>query len=166
MIAALARGLAGRSRRERVLLALLAGVVIPAAFVVLAALPLQEQRAAARAAVTEAEATRDWYLARQTEIAELPGQIPEAAMPRIAPVGLGGIEARLIDAGLRDAVTLLANAQGASVSLTLSGVRFEALMAWIEGIESEAGYRLAALRLERGEDGGLVDADLALEPRR
>lgn len=169
MIASLAQGLARRSPRERMLLVLLAGVVIPAGLVFLVVLPLQEQRSAARAALRDSEATRAWYVARQAEITALPAsQVTPDAADRVttAPIGLGGIEARLIESGLRDAVTLLANTQGASVALTLAAVPFGALMDWIEGIERDAGYRLSALQLERGDDGGLVNAEFRLEPRR
>lgn len=165
MIARAAALLAQRTPRERLLLALLLGVVIPVGFVFLAVLPLLDQRTAARSALAEAEATQTWYLARQLEIAALPvaGDAP-VEVARQA-VGLGGIEDRLIDAGLRDSVTLLANVQGDSVSLTLANVPFGALMGWVEVIEAEAGYAVSALRLERGEDGGLVRAELRLEPK-
>lgn len=169
MIAALAQSLARRNRRERWLLAILLAVVVPVAFVALVALPLLEQRAAAHRALTDAQATQAWYVARQHEIAALPSTeraSPDLAETAITPIGLGGIEARLIDADLRNAVTLLANTQGDSVSLTLNAVEFSALMAWIDSIEDNAGYRLTALRLERGVDAGLVTAELRLEPQR
>lgn len=172
MIAALAHHLAPRlarrSARERFLLALLLGVALPAAFVFLVALPLLDQRDAARAQQTEAQALRAWYVARQPEIAGLPDSATtavQAGAGAAVPVGLGGLEDRLIDAGLRAAVKLLANTQGDGISLVLADVRFEALMDWIDGVEAEAGYALSALRLERGTDGGLVDADLRLETR-
>lgn len=165
MIASLAALLAQRSPRERVLLAVLLGLVVPVAFVFLALLPLLDNRAAAREALTEAVATQTWYIARQAEIAALPTAEAPESVAAIAPVGLGGIEARLIDAGLRGSVTLLANVAGDSVSLTLANVAFEALMNWTETLEAEAGYAVSALRIERGEDGGLVSAEIRLEPR-
>jgi type II secretory pathway component PulM len=165
MIASFAALLARRSARERGLLAVFLWLVLPVVFVFMVLQPLLEQRAVARAGLAEAEATQRWYIARQVEIAALPvrGETPEA--PRVAAVGLGGLEDRLIDAGLRNSVTLLANVQGDSVSLTLQDVPFDGLMLWAESIEAEAGYSVSALRLERGADGGLVSAELRLEPQ-
>ncbi|WP_323035471.1 type II secretion system protein GspM [Pararhodobacter sp.] len=165
MIANLSALLAQRSSREQLMLALLLWLVVPVAFVGLVLLPLSEQRRTARAALAEATATQTWYLARQADIAALPVADAQVPDPKIEAVGLGGIEARLIDAGLRGAVTLLANTQGDNVSLTLANVPFEGLMQWIELLEADAGYTLAALQIERGEDGGLVSAVLRLEPQ-
>lgn len=161
MIAGLARQLARRSPRERLLLALLLLGALPLAFVVLLALPLLESRAAAGAELAAARATQAWYIARQGEVAALPGP-GGAPSGRAAPVGLGGIEARLIAAGLRPAVTLLANAPDGRVALSLQSVAFADLMPWIEGIDA-AGYAVAALRLER-TGPGRVEADVQLEP--
>jgi type II secretory pathway component PulM len=165
MIAALASSLAQRSARERGLVAVLLLLVLPFAAAFLIGGPLMDRREAARAERAEAEVTRAWYRVRQFEVAALPrgeaGERERAA----APVGLGGIEERLIGAGLRDAVSQLANAQGNRVALTFEGVAFEALMPWLEGIERDAGYRVAALTVTRTDDPGAVDADLQLEPR-
>ncbi|WP_334192600.1 type II secretion system protein GspM [Pararhodobacter sp.] len=163
MIAALARQLARRSPRERFLLALLLLGAVPLAFLSLLALPLNEARTAARADLDAARATQAWYIARQAEIAALPQ--PGVAPPedgRPAPVGLGGIEARLIAAGLRPSVTLLANAPNGRVALSLDSVDFADLMPWIDGIGA-AGYAVAALRFDR-TGPGTVDAELQLEP--
>ena len=165
MIAALAALLARRSRRERALLALLALGAVPAAFLGLVALPLIDARAAARAELGAAHATQIWYRARQVEIATLPRPGEAAsAVESPAPVGLGGIEARLIEAGLRPSVTLLANASNGRVALSLEGVPFGDLMGWIDGLQG-AGYRLAAMQLDRAAPGD-VDAELQLEPLR
>jgi len=165
MMTGLAHALARRNPRERLLLALLLLVVVPAALVMLVALPMIERQAQAQAALAAAQDTRAWYLTQQSAIARLPlTEAAPAPEPR-SPVGLGGIEDRLIDAGLRDAVTLLANTQGDTVTLTLAAVPFADLMGLIDGIVAQAGYRLSALRLERGFDGGLVDAEIRLEPQ-
>ena len=165
MIAALARLLSRRSRRERALLALLVLGAVPAAFVGLVALPLIEAGAAARAELDAARATQAWYRARQIEIAALPRPGETAAVVESpAPVGLGGIESRLIEAGLRPSVSLLANAANGRVALSLEAVAFADLMGWIDGLPG-AGYGLAALQLV-GVAPGEVDAELQLEPLR
>ncbi|PWE27779.1 type II secretion system protein GspM [Pararhodobacter marinus] len=166
MIAALARLLARRSKRERTLLALLALGAVPVAFVGLVALPLIEARAAARAELDAARATRDWYAARQVEIAALPA--PDTAAPATeppAPVGLGGIEARLIAADLRDAVSQLANAPDRGVRLSFAEAPFAGVMDWVDALGDGSGYRVAALTFERVSPG-LIDAEIRLEPLR
>lgn len=166
MISSFAHAVAQRPARERLLLAVFLGVVVPVAFVFLLALPLLEQRDAARSALADAQANRAWYVLRQAEIAALPqnGEAPVVATR--AAVGLGGIEESLIAANLRASVSLLANVQGDDVSLTINAVRFEALMGWIDTVEADAGYHLSALRLEQGGGDGLVTAELRLEPQQ
>ncbi|MBN8292964.1 type II secretion system protein M [Rhodobacter sp. NTK016B] len=166
MIAALARILARRSKRERTLLTLLALGAVPVAFVGLIALPLIDARDAARAELDAARATRDWYAARQVEIAVLPAldtAEPEAEPP--APVGLGGIEAGLIAADLRNVVSQLANAPDRGVRLSFAAAPFAGVMDWVDGLAEGSGYSVAALVLERVSPG-LVDADIRLEPLR
>lgn len=164
MIAALSRILSRRSPRERLMLAVLLFVVVPFAAVLLGAFPLVEKRDAARIVLFEARAEQDWYIARQVEIAALP--VAGAAVSAQPPeaVGLGGIEALLIDADLRGAVSRLSNAQGNSVTLAFEAVSFVALMEWLDTVEAEAGYRVTALQVRRGDGAGMVEADLRLEP--
>lgn len=165
MIGALGRILAARNPRERRLLALLALVAVPLAFGFLLALPLLEARRNARAGLDAALTTRSWYLDRQAEIAALPvpGEPVAANADTTAPIGLGGIEDLLIDAGLRDAVTLLANAPGGGVTLALGPVPFGPLMGWIDTLAPEAGYGLRALRVTRAATGQ-ARAEMQLEP--
>lgn len=164
MIAALSRSLSRRSPRERLLLALLLLVALPVAGLFLGAVPLIDARVSARAALDEARAERAWYVERQAEIAVLPVPGEAVARETPAPVGLGGIEARLIAAGLREAVSQLANAQGNGVTLGFDPVGFEDLMRWLDGVETEAGYRVSALQVLRGDGDGLVEAEIRLEP--
>lgn len=161
MIGALARFLNERSGRERALLAALALVALPLAFALLVALPLIGARQAARADLAAAEAEQGWYRARQVEIAAL----PQAGQPMAVTAGLGGIEAALVEAGLRGAVTSLANAPEGGVALALAGVDFAALMRWVEATPGTTGYRLAGLRLLRAAPG-LLDAEIVLAPAR
>lgn len=157
--------LAERSPRERGLLAVLGGLALPLAFLLTVASPLLQSREAARAALASAEETRQWYRARQSEIAALPqGQGPVVLVPGASPVGLGGIEARLTEAGLRRLVSTLADAPDGGVSLALTEVEFTALMAWIGTVEGSAGYRLGQMRLVPTGRSGLVNAELRLEP--
>lgn len=167
MIERLATQIMRLSRRERWLLLLAFLLALPLGIVFAIAEPLADRRLAAQARLAEMQAQRDWLQARQTELAQLPVAAAPATEPvfETRPVGLGGIEARLSDAGLREYVALLAAPAGGAVAIQLEGVRFIALMEWVETVEAEAGYALGALRLRRGDEPGTVSADLQLEPR-
>jgi type II secretory pathway component PulM len=80
-----------------------------------------------------------------------------------APEGLGGLEVRLAALDLPRAAGQLADAGSGAVTLRLAGVPFVDLMPWLEAIEAEAGYRLAAITLTPGPAPALVTADLRLE---
>lgn len=169
MIDALARLLAARSPRERWLLALAALVGVPLALIALVALPLVEERARAADDLAIARAGSDWFRDRQGAIAALPDSSAPApaAIPAAIPAstGLGGIEAALIAAGLREAVALLANTPDGRVSLVLGAVPFEVLMPFVEALPHTTGHHLSALRLTRAGPG-LVEAQLQLEAAR
>lgn len=158
-MSALADWIAGLSRRERGLIAVLVLAVLPAAAWFGAAAPLLERRAAARAALEAAEAERAWLAARLAEAAALPDP---AAGP--APEGLAGLEARLAAAGLDGA--RLADAGEGAVWLVLERAPFGVLMAWIEAVEAGAGYRLAGLELTATGEPGQVAAEVRLVPAR
>lgn len=163
----LAYALTQRAPRERLLLLLLCVLGVPLALYFLAAEPLLNARAAATSAAAEASAMRDW-VARQ--VAALPADTPDAAVAEApgAPIGLSGLESSLIEAGLRDRVAQLSNAQGGAVDLEFDAVPFEALIAWlhdISGISGGWGYDVAGFRIVRGAPG-LVTAGFTLEPAR
>lgn len=164
MSARLMQFLAGLSRRERLLLALLVFLALPLAAVQGIALPLLARQEAARAAVAEAEALRGWVRERQAELAQLPAaRTDTTSNPSPSPAGLGTLEASLIDAGLRQSLVTLMNPSGTSVSMRFDAVHFSRLMPWLEGLEREMGYRMASLRLSRTNMPDLVDAEIQLE---
>lgn len=88
--------LLGLSRRERWLLAVLALVVLPVGLIYGVALPLTEQRAAARDAVAEARATELWVADQAVTYATLRRDAGEGRATAHAtdPIGISGIEAR------------------------------------------------------------------------
>lgn len=160
----LAYALAQRAPRERLLLLLLCVLGLPLALYFLAAEPLLNTRAASMRAAAEASAMRDW-VARQ--VAALPADAPDAAEADSsgAPIGLSGLESSLVEAGLRDRVTQLSNAQGGAVDLEFDAVPFEALIAWLHDMSGGWGYDVAGFRIVRGAQG-LVTAGFTLEPAR
>jgi len=156
----LALALSSLSRRERWLLALLAVVALPAAIWLALADPLLHRRAEARAALLQAEDTRAWLVLRWAELSELPPPPP----PGPEPEGLGGLEARLVALNLPRGAGQLADAGGGAVTLRLASVPFGDLMTWLEGVQVQSGYRLAAITVTPGAGPSLVTADLRLEP--
>lgn len=159
----LAGALGTLSARERWLLLATLLVALPAALWLGMAEPLLARREQARDDLAAAEALRGWVLARRAELAVLP---QAGALQPAAPVGLGGIEARLQAAGLSGGPAQLADAGEGAITLRFDGAGFDALMGWLEGVEAEAGYRLAALNAVPGDVPGTVVADLRLEPLR
>lgn len=155
------------SRRERWLLVAALLVVLPLGLVLGVVQPLGERRLATEARLSEAQAQRDWLRARQGELAALPvaAAVPAEQAAAVSPVGLGGIEARLTADGLRGHVVALAAPARGEVLIQFEEVGFGAVMRWIEAVEAEAGYALGALRLRRGDEPGVVNAELQLEPR-
>lgn len=162
MTARLIDALARRAPRERLLLALLAFAVLPAALWLALLDPLAARRAEARAALAETRALADWVAARRAEIAAL--AVPGEAGPR-PPIGLSALEQSLIEAGLRAAVSDLANRDGGGIELRFETVNFRALMAWLGRADPGWGYDIAALRLSARDAPGLVAAELRLVPQ-
>lgn len=159
MIAALAGFLSTRSPRERGLLLALVMLGLPLAFGALVVLPLLDARAVARADLATAGAQRDWYAARQAEIALVP--VPGGAAG-VAGASLGQIEAALLDAGLRDGLERLAATASGGVELVLADVAFAGVMPWIEGIGSTLGLKITTLALVQ-VGPGRVDLRLGLD---
>lgn len=158
----LAQALLDRTPRERVALGVLALVALPAALWFALAEPLLARREAARDALVLAEDERAWLAARLAEAAALPA--PAASPP---PAGLAALEQRLTAADLAGGGRArLADAGGGAVTLALDAAPFARLMAWLDGIEAEAGYRLTALTLTPAAEPGRVDAQIRLEPAR
>jgi type II secretory pathway component PulM len=159
----LAQALLDRTPRERAALAVLALVALPAALWLGLAEPLLARREAARTALAAAEDERAWLAARLAEAAALP------AVDRTAPAGLAALDQRLTAADLgadSPEGARLADAGGEAVTLRLDAAPFGRLMAWLDGIEAEAGYRVTTLTLTPAAEPGRVDADLRLEPAR
>ena len=154
--------LAGLSRRERWLLALLIGVALPLAAVFGLILPLSEARKAARMQVHETRLMEEWVAARAGEY------LAQGALLGVteqgAPIGISGIEQSLVAAGLRKDVAELANSGNGGVSLRFEAVAFTGLTDWLRQNEGSWGYDLEAFRFARGSRDDLVEAELRLVP--
>ena len=156
--------LARLSDRERLLLALLGGVVLPLAVVFLLVLPMQQARDTAHSEAAEAEAILAWV---SKQVAALPADGAQDAAPAItpnAPIGISAIEQSLVQAGLRAQVQDLSNRTGGGIDLAFDAVEFAALTGWLADISPTWGYRIAEMRIEQGDAPGLVRAAFQLEP--
>lgn len=158
----LATTLARLTLRERGMLVALVLLVIPVGLIWGIATPLTEGRDAALARLEETRALQAWVRARR---ADLPPEVSEAP-PATAPIGISGIEASLVTAGLRDSVAVLSNSGNGGVSLRFDAVAFSRLMPWLDQTEAAAGYALTSFRLLAGETPDVVLADLQLDPRQ
>jgi type II secretory pathway component PulM len=153
-----------RSRRERLLLAVLVLVALPLGLWQGVAMPLIERQGQARAALANTRATELWVAERAVEHARLRRAAGADAGGGTAPVGMSGLEAALRTAGLRDAVTELANTAEGGITLRFDVVRFSRLAAWLSDQSGQWGYDLDGFTFERGAREDVVAADLRLVP--
>lgn len=160
------RNLIGLSPRERGLLAFLAVVVVPLAIAYGLVLPVLNARQEARQALDTAQTLRRWVAAQADQNAALLAAPAPVAAPAGPPIGVSGIEESLIDAGLRDDVSRLANEADGGVSLGFEAVRFSALADWLVGVEPGWGYNLSAFTFTRADTPDTVSADFTLDPRK
>lgn len=146
--------------RERVLLLLMTLVLACGAAAGLL-WPLQERRAAAQAALTEARALDAWITAR-VEDADL---LRSASGPGpTAPIGLAAVQRSLEGAGLIQTVSTLSVRRGDGIEMRFEAVSFDRMIAWLSQVEPLWGYRFAAFRIERGPEEGLVTAVIEVVP--
>lgn len=152
-----------RSPRERRLLALLALVVIPALAWLWLVAPLLERRGTVSRQLAEVQALQLWVAERAAEQQQL-GQ-PKGSQPN-PPLGISGLEQSLVTAQLRPQVTRLSGQGDGGIDLGFDRVAFVALASWLSQMDPNWGYDIAALRLQRLEDPGLVSAELTLLPQQ
>ena len=153
--------LAARTGRERVLMALLAGVLLPAALVLGVLLPMAERRAAAEQALEEARLENAWVAARAAEAVRL---APAEAAPEqvYEPVGLSELEQGLKRARLWPYVKRLEARSQGGVALDFEEVEFTDLMNWLERRDPEWGYRFESFRIEPRLQPAMVKASIVL----
>ena len=126
--------------------------------------PLIERQGQARSALANTRATELWVAERAVEHARLRRAAGADAGGGTAPVGMSGLEAALRAAGLRDAVTELANTAEGGITLRFDAVRFSRLAAWLSDQSGQWGYDLDGFTFERGAREDVVAADLRLVP--
>lgn len=152
------------SSRERGLLALLAGGIVPLAVIFGLLLPLAERRDAAHQALDEARALQAWVIARAGEHGTLLAQTgPGSAAPG-APIGSAGIEQSLIAAQLRRDVSELGSRSAGEIEIGFDAVDFTRLANWLSDNHPGWGYAIDSFRIESLETSGRVSARMTLRP--
>ncbi|SIS95441.1 type II secretion system protein M (GspM) [Roseivivax lentus] len=145
------------SRREKVLLALCFLVAVPLALWALVAVPLQESRDRAVAALAGAQADYIW-------VAEKAQQYAAMSQPSTGPVGIAGLEAALMESGLRQAATALETAPNGNIRLQIRNVPFDTLGRFLDAAGQELGYAISELTIDPTDSAGQVNASLGFEP--
>lgn len=163
------RQAAGLRRRERGLIVLLFLAALPLALWFGVITPQHANRAAARVALSDAAALRDWVAAQSAATAGRAApdsaRAAQAAGPGPAPIGISGLEQSLVATGLRGDVTRLADQGDGTILLGFERVRFLALTDWLTALVPSWGYEVAGFRFERGDAPDTVAAEFRLAPR-
>ena len=161
MWGALISSLAELSQRERILLAVLAGVGVPVACVFLLVLPLMHSQQRAQDRLADATRLYEWVQVQASQWGSVAPVDPasQAAQP---VMGVSDIEQRLIAAGLRKDVTELSRSDTGSIRLRFDDVSFLAAMRWIDEASQSWGYSLAEFELERRDAPDRVALSLTL----
>jgi type II secretory pathway component PulM len=127
-------------------------------------LPLQEHRLNAEARLAEAQALELWIAERIAEKQSLNQDNGPVAQD---PIGPSGVEAGLISARLRPALTSLSTQADGALDLRFDRVDFTQLGQWLMTAHPAWGYRIDSFRLEalEGEtQSGRVAAWISLSP--
>lgn len=148
--------------RERILLGVLCLLILPAALVLGVLWPLHDARRAAAAELAETRALNAWVAERQAEMARLSLPSKNTEMP--PAIGVSALEESLISSNLRPFMTALETRDEGEIALRFDAVSFVDLMRWMDKSDPGWGYRIASLRLERGERSAFVEARLTLMP--
>lgn len=153
------RFLAGRTRSERSWLLVLVLVVLPAGVLFGIALPLLERRDESRQQLADLLEQQIWLDQRMAEFRRLG---PSAEGASTGGPGLVEVEQSLVEAGLRGAVTRLANLGDGGIDLRMEDVDFGDLAAWLDGLEAGWPLAIRSFRMVRAETPGRVGVDLQL----
>ncbi|WP_299693812.1 type II secretion system protein GspM [uncultured Tateyamaria sp.] len=153
--------LAARTGRERMLLAALVVLGLPALIYVAVLEPAWSARADALRARDEALALNAWVAARA---AEAPALTPQVVRTAPAPIGSTGIEETLIAAQLRGDVSDLGLRENGVIELRFDSVTFTRLANWLSEEAPHWGYALGTFRILATDAPGKVSATLVLTP--
>ncbi len=138
--------MAGRSRREQILLAVLGGFLVVALLWLAILRPLLDARAAAigRIAAYETVMVR----------VRTAGPLGPSAQPLTGPLA-SAIPTQAATFGVIPTVT----ADGDAAEVTVADARYDSVVPWLAGLEA-AGATLSSVRIDRGSQPGVVNVSL------
>ncbi|WP_165323597.1 type II secretion system protein GspM [Rhizorhabdus phycosphaerae] len=142
---------AARSRREQILLALLAVLLMAWLVVTMAVQPLLETR---RRAINDIRT----YESLTTRLRSA-GPIGSAP---VQPQMSGTPATILSTTGAQQGVVPVVNGEGGEVRVTVADVPYEALVRWIAAFEGGSSLRVTGLRIDRRPASGSVSAELTV----
>jgi len=158
--------LLAQSRRERLLLGLLVGVVFPLALGFLWVAPqIEKQRTAQRQAAAAID-MRNWVQQQVAEVAAIKKEMPQSTTDQKPTIGISGIEETLRGADLRADVTRLSNREGGGVELAFDRVEFSVMARWLDQNAQNWGYDIRNFRFEQTDRDGIIAAEFLLEPQQ
>ena len=164
MIEAAVQMLHGLSRRERALIGVLLALALPLGVAFGVVQPRLQARTETIERAEEAATLRRWAVEQAALYDRL---VPEGEQPGAGgadgPIGLSGIEASLIEDGLRQRIDRLAEENDGRISLGFDSVNFQRLAAWLGRMRPFWGYDLVEFDFERTDEPGFVEARLVLE---
>ncbi|MEC7965975.1 MAG: type II secretion system protein GspM [Pseudomonadota bacterium] len=158
--------LSDRSPRERMLLALMVAVLLPALVYLTLIQPLTERLNAAKQARSEAAALSLWLNDRAADLALLPAVDDASGTDaETQAIGSAALEESLKRVRLRPLLSALELESDGSIQLRFDEVRFVALMEWLSGSHPGWGYDITQMQIRAHAVQGKVSARLTLSPR-
>ncbi len=152
----------GLQDRERRLLILAATVLAAIAYWQLLLQPLTSARTRAQSAVVSLQqATAQASVQVDAILAAR-----QAAAPRPVRSLFALIDSSARDAGLMSAQTRIEPLAENRVRVTMDGVSFDALAAWLEGLDRNEGVDISEWSVDRALAPGVVNAAMTLETTR
>ena len=152
----------GLQDRERRLLILAATVLAAIAYWLLLLQPLTSARTRAQSAVVSLQqATAQASVQVDAILAAR-----QAAAPRPVRSLFALIDSSARDAGLMSAQTRIEPLAENRVRVTMDGVSFDALAAWLEGLDRNEGVDISEWSVDRALAPGVVNAAMTLETTR
>lgn len=149
----------GLQDRERRLLLLAATVLLAILYWLLLLQPLEAARARAEVAVASLQQANAEASTQVAAILAARG----AAMPRPVRSLFALIDSSARDAGLMNAQTRIEPLAENRVRVTMDGVDFDLLAAWLEGLDRSEGVDISEWSVDRALAPGVVNAAMTLQ---
>ncbi len=159
------RHVLGLSRREKWLVGGLVAVALPLAIGFLGLAPLYVEQARAAQSERAAHDLHSWVLMRDAEAEQMLATAPVDIIA-YAPMGLSGLEQSLVEADLRDELTVLTASPEGGVTMAFEAVDFVELTGWLDAMALRWGYEVTRFSIGQTDAAGIAAASFELETAR